>query len=134
MKYLLATLIFLPALANSQALNPTVTQKNIFSTICKAGWTKTVRPPVVFTDAVKYKLLAAANIPRVNSSLYELDHQVPLELGGAPRDLINLHLQRWAGPNNAHVKDALENSYRQKVCAGSMSLADARTFFISYKY
>jgi len=34
------------------ALNPDVTQATIRSTICRRGWTKTVRPPTSFTSAL----------------------------------------------------------------------------------
>ena len=34
-------------------LNPDVTQANIRSTICRHGWTATIRPPVDYTNALK---------------------------------------------------------------------------------
>ena len=36
-------------------LNPNVTQATIGSTICVPGWTRTVRPPVEYTNALKAK-------------------------------------------------------------------------------
>src|SRR5436190_19305058 len=33
--------------------NPDVTQETIGETICKGGWTKTVRPPTEYTNALK---------------------------------------------------------------------------------
>src|SRR5689334_25445356 len=36
-------------------LNPAVVQSNIASTICRHGWTKTIRPPVAYTNALKAK-------------------------------------------------------------------------------
>jgi len=36
-------------------LNPDVTQGNIRSTVCKSGWTTTIRPPVSYTNALKAK-------------------------------------------------------------------------------
>jgi hypothetical protein len=35
------------------ALNPKVRQSTIKKTICKSGWTKTIRPPVSYTNALK---------------------------------------------------------------------------------
>ena len=35
------------------ALNPAVTQATIGSTICVPGYTKTIRPPVSYTDALR---------------------------------------------------------------------------------
>jgi hypothetical protein len=42
------------------------------------------------------------------ASELELDHIVPLALGGLPRKLSNLELQPWAGEHGATRKDALE--------------------------
>jgi len=36
-------------------LNPDVTQANIRSTICHHGWTETIRPPVSYTNELKWK-------------------------------------------------------------------------------
>ncbi len=107
------------------AINPDVTQDNTATTICKSGWTKTVRPPVEYTDALKQKLLGS-KYSRSNMKLYELDHCIPLELGGDARSTENLWLQPWAGKCGAHAKDKLENSLKRDVCAGRISLADAR--------
>ena len=41
------------------AVNPTVTQDNIGSNICVRGWTKTVRPVVEYTQAVKRQQMIA---------------------------------------------------------------------------
>jgi hypothetical protein len=57
---------------------------------------------------------------------YELDHLVSLELGGAPLDLTNLWPEKWDGPDNAHMKDAVENYLHDQVCRGAMQLADAQ--------
>ena len=57
---------------------------------------------------------------------YELDHIVPLELGGAPDDSKNLQLQpRW-GECNADDKDRLEAELGRQVCAGDMTLVEAQ--------
>jgi hypothetical protein len=53
---------------------------------------------------------------RVNPRDYELDHIVPLDLGGAPLDLRNLMLQPWAVACNAHMK----------VCADDLTLKGAQ--------
>jgi len=45
------------------ATNPAVTQGTIHETICKAGWTATVRPPVAVTDAIKAQSARAYGIP-----------------------------------------------------------------------
>ena len=107
------------------AVNSTITQDNIRNTICKSGWTKTIRPPVEYTNGLKRKLLGN-NYSIANMKLYELDHCVPLELGGAPRDPQNLWLQPWNGACGAHDKDKIENQLREQVCAGKITLVTAQ--------
>jgi hypothetical protein len=36
-------------------LNPDVTQANIDTTICRHGWTRTIRPPTSYTNELKRK-------------------------------------------------------------------------------
>lgn len=110
----------------AQSTNDAVTQQNIRSTICVSGWTKTVRPPTAFTNKLKRQEMTAAKIPLDQASKYELDHQIPLALGGAPRDPKNLHLQLWIGPDGAHAKDAEERRMQLEVCAGKITLTHAR--------
>jgi hypothetical protein len=69
-----------------------VTQANIDQTICVSGYTTTVRPPESVTEAVKVRAMAAYGLAGLGS--YELDHLIPLELGGAPADIRNL----WPEP------------------------------------
>jgi hypothetical protein len=116
--------------------NPDVTQSTIGSTICVSGWTATVRPPSSYTTNLKNQQkidYGEASIP--NSELEE-DHLVPLELGGAPRDPLNL----WPEPRSsagardgqaAEDKDTVENSLKRQVCAGTISLSTARSRIIS---
>lgn len=58
-------------------------------------------------------------------SSYELDHLVPLELGGAS-SVANLWPEPWAGRRGAHRKDGLENDLNRDVCSGSLSLGSAQ--------
>lgn len=118
------SLILVAALA--LPLNPDVTPQTIDQTICVPGWTKTVRPPVSFTNKVKKGLMAKAGIPWSKARNYELDHILSLELGGLPRDPRNLQLQPWAGPAGAHAKDAVENWLHKQVCLGNIPLAAAQ--------
>lgn len=104
-----------------------VTQATIGRTICVPGWTATVRPSVSFTQGVKLKLLNDAGLDRTRALDYELDHFVPLALGGHPRSLHNLWLQRWDGEWSAKLKDRLERKLHVMVCAGQLKLLTART-------
>jgi len=54
---------------------------------------------------------------------YELDHLVPLELGGAPSAVANL----WPEPIRlAERKDVRENLLHDEVCAGRLVLSVAQ--------
>lgn len=111
------------------AVNPDVTPATIGATICVAGWTRTVRPPVSYTNALKRRQIAEYGYADTNPADYEEDHLIPLELGGAPRDPRNLWPEpRYdAGGGTAAGKDEVENALKRKVCAGLMPLAAART-------
>jgi hypothetical protein len=104
-----------------------VTQANIRSTICVPGWTATVRPSTSYTQGLKKIMLARAGRSGDDAAKYELDHFIPLAIGGHPRSEDNLWLQRWDGAWNARVKDRLERKLQVMVCAGEITLHDART-------
>jgi hypothetical protein len=57
---------------------------------------------------------------------YELDHIVPLNLGGAPLNRRNFQLPPWRGACNARMKDELEAELSRAVCEGDVSLIDAQ--------
>jgi hypothetical protein len=103
-------------------LNPAVTQANIASTVCRHGWTRTVRPPVSYTNGLKAKGLRQYRL-RGPPSAFQEDHLISLELGGDPTDPRNL----WPEPYpRAAAVDQIENDLNHQVCTGSLSLADAQ--------
>jgi hypothetical protein len=110
--------------AAALALNPAVNQTNIHQTICVPGWTKSMRPPAQELRPIKDRLMAA--IGATNAQLYQLDHMVPLELGGAPLDERNFQLQLYGGECNARDKDRLEFELSRLVCAGELTLDAAQ--------
>jgi hypothetical protein len=101
------------------ALNPRVTQANIGRTICKRGWTASVRPPERVTEPEKLASMAAYGDRRPTAD-YEFDHFVPLELGGATNDPRNLWPESGASPN---PKDTVESALNRRVCDRQMTLA-----------
>ena len=104
------------------AVSPAVTQADISSTICRVGYTETVRPSESVTEPEKETSLGAYG-DSGPLHIYEYDHLVPLELGGAVNDPRNL----WPEPGGApNPKDELENRLREMVCAGEMPLAVAQ--------
>ena len=63
--------------------------------------------------------------PRPYGRALEIDHIVPLELGGS-NDLANLFPERAAPRLGYHVKDVLENRLHALVCSGAMQLRAAQ--------
>jgi hypothetical protein len=102
------------------AIDPAVTQANIGSTICRAGYTTSVRPPEAQTGAFKWNQAEPAYGQYDVSG--ELDHLVPLELGGA-NDARNLWVEAGPIPN---PKDSVENALNQAVCSGRITLRAAQ--------
>jgi hypothetical protein len=91
--------------------------------VCHGGSTRQYRHTTSAEkkkDCTMYGLIACPH-----EGTLELDHLIPLELGGA--DVIaNL----WPQPANPkpgfHEKDVLENYLHDQVCAGKMALIDAQ--------
>jgi hypothetical protein len=103
-------------------LNPDVTQANIRSTICRHGWTDTIRPPTSYTNALKRKQMRQYR-ERGSLSDYQEDHLISLELGGSPTDPRNL----WPEPYpRAREVDQIENELNAEVCSGQLTLAEAQ--------
>jgi hypothetical protein len=100
-------------------INPAVTQAAIQNTICAVGWTKTVRPSYSMTNRIKIEKLRQAGLTEADKSRYELDHLIPLALGGATSDLGNLALDPWS---EATKKDVVEVCLSAMVCEGKIPL------------
>lgn len=110
------------------APNPAVTQGTIRATICRSGWTATIRPATGYTDSLKARQMAVYGLGGAATG-YEEDHRIPLEVGGNPADPANLWPEPWAGQYGAHAKDAVENRVHREVCAGTLTLAAGRAIF-----
>jgi hypothetical protein len=57
---------------------------------------------------------------------YEIDHLIPLGIGGADKRENLWPESRDTKPWNANVKDRLENYLHVEICAGHMPIADAQ--------
>ena len=103
-----------------------VTQANIGRTICRSGWTASIRPPESYTEPIKLRQMAEYGYyGGRNPHNYEEDHLIPLELGGAPRAVRNL----WPEYDAGHVpnpKDKVENALKRAVCAHRVTLRKAQ--------
>jgi hypothetical protein len=110
------------------AVNASVTQSDISSTICASGYTSSIRPPENVTAPEKVGSAAAYGYTGP-FHIAEYDHLVPLELGGDPNDPANL----WVEPNDRpdatdtyNSKDVLESRLNDLVCSGRMTLVAAQ--------
>ena len=112
------------------AINSDVNQNNIKDNICKANWTSTIRPPVSYTNKLKFSQMSKdyKNLVQIFGSdptKYEEDHLISLQLGGSPTDPKNLWPQPYDG-NNARKKDVVETKLKILVCSGKIRLSVAQ--------
>lgn len=105
------------------AIDPRVTQADLDRTICRRGYSASVRPSESITEPEKRASLRAYGDHRPLHD-YEYDHLVSLELGGAPNDARNLWPEPGASPN---PKDRLEDRLHALVCSHRITLAAARS-------
>jgi hypothetical protein len=111
------------AAAETIPLNPAVTPSTLQSTICVKGWTTSIRPPVSYTNRIKKQRMADMGLPLELIGDFQLDHKLPLSLGGSPDDPRNLVLQ---DQDEAEEKDAVERCLPAAVCAGAVDLNQAQ--------
>ena len=103
-------------------LNPDVTQPTIGQTICKSGWTRTIRPPVSYTNELKIRQMREYGVGGSPSDFQE-DHLISLEMGGHPTDPRNL----WPEPYpHASDVDRIENEINDEICSGKITLAEGQ--------
>ncbi len=86
------------------ATNPAVTPDDLATTICRSGWSKSVRPPVAYTGTLKRTQIREYGYEDRDASHYQEDHLIPLSIGGAPRDPANL----WPEPLTVTLPDGTE--------------------------
>jgi hypothetical protein len=91
--------------------------------VCTPGWAS--RHRAVATTQYR-EVYAAYGIPYPEpSGTYELDHLIPLEIGGDNANA-NLWPEPAAPTPGFHQKDQLENALHNLICAGSLSLLGAQ--------
>lgn len=112
------------------ATSPDVTQASIGTTICKSGYTSTIRPPVSVTGPEKQANAASYGF---TGSMHdaEYDHLISLELGGDPNDPRNIWVEppspgHRPGSGVFNPKDTVENHLHTAVCDGTVTLAAAQ--------
>lgn len=118
------------------ATDAKVTQANIQDTICKDGYTKTVRN---VTEAEKKMVMERYGLPLSDLSKLEIDHFVSLELGGS-NYVTNLWPQYYEPSKGqkdylgAREKDVVETNLAHRVCKGEIKLKMAVEIISSHKW
>ena len=92
--------------------------------ICVSGYTTRVRDSSSATKSKVEKEYNQVYNPK-NPRAYEIDHLIPLELGGS-NDTANLWVEPGAGAQSYHAKDVLENKMHALMCAGLLPLSRAQ--------
>ncbi len=107
------------------AVDPGVTQSNLAQTICRSGYSSSVRAPAAETD--KAKKVSLTQYGEQSTKTTEYDHLISLELGGT-----NATSNLWPEPNAAaatgttNPKDSVENKMHTAICSGTITLVDAQ--------
>ncbi len=117
----------LPAIPPTARPNPNLTPGDVFAgvgaaQICVKGYSSKVRD--VSTEE-KDQVYAEYGIFHHAAGEYEVDHLVPLELGGS-NDIKNLWPEPALPTPGFHQKDVLENTLHDLLCAGRIPLATAQ--------
>jgi hypothetical protein len=105
-----------------------ITDDTINRTICNPNWsTRTIRPPKAETDQLKTAAMLAYDVPPAQRRNTELDHDVPLWLGGS-NDVTNLWPQVSDIPGGGfrNTKDDVEGRLHTAVCAHRVTLRAAQ--------
>jgi hypothetical protein len=122
-------------LLNSLELTPGAVRTISKKEVCEGGSTKQFRHT---TESMKKHVYALYGVdksetlgseegmgPKPKPPLYEIDHLISLELGGADEEK-NLWPQPYYAHPGAHEKDAVENYLHREVCAGKIELQEAQ--------
>lgn len=105
--------------------DPRVTPDRIASTICRRGYAASVRPPKEVTNRIKIRVVHRYGLDGTPFAAIELDHLVPLSLGGASTER-NLWPELRAGRRGAVDKDDVEVRLHDEVCRGRLGLRAAQ--------
>ena len=100
------------------AVTPLVTQANIQESVCTAGYTNSIRPPVSYTQA--WEKANGGGLDTV------VDHITPLCAGGDPTNTANYQLQLKA---DSYRKDTTEKLVCKLLCNGTLTLKQAQGMF-----
>src|SRR5208282_1087672 len=88
--------------------------------LAHVGYTKSVRN---VPESEKERVFAEYGITHHSPGEYEVDHLIPLELGGS-NDIKNLWPEPYHGAWNAHIKDRLEDKLHAMVKSHQIDLGE----------
>ncbi|MBA2680272.1 MAG: HNH endonuclease [Ktedonobacteraceae bacterium] len=114
-------------LAQGALPDPICTPGSVFagvtaSEVCTPGYSKSVRN---VPTSVKNQVYASYGIMTHSPGEYEIDHHIPLELGGS-NEVTNLWPEPASPAPGFHEKDKVENYLHAQVCSGAMALDEAQ--------
>lgn len=115
----------LPPPETPGAIDPAVTQANIDDTVCRPGYSRSARPAYAITGPLKRRMMNT-QYPDEAMADYELDHLIPISIGGAPLDRRDLWLQPRRGEANAEDKNVLAYVLWRLVCTHQVPLQTAQ--------
>ena len=96
--------------------------------VCVAGYSSSVRDVSSGERSQVYAEYGIVDMPGAD----EVDHYIPLELGGS-NDIANLWPEPYEAPG-AHEKDRVENYLHDQVCSGALALGDAQQMILGDWY
>lgn len=111
------------------ATDPEVNESNIKESICRVthfSWEEGHMPPPSFLESIKKEQLKLYGYTDGSVKHYQMDHLIPLSLGGHPTDPKNIWPQLLITKWSARRKDYLEEILHDKVCKGELKLQDAQ--------
>src|SRR3954469_16898888 len=101
---------------------PGVAATTDVSKICTPGYTERVRD---VSESTKNAVYREYGIRRRSRGQYEIDHLIPLELGGS-NSIRNLFAEAALPKPGFHQKDMLENKLHALVCSGDLKIRAAQ--------
>lgn len=103
-------------------LTPGIVSDGSAEDVCRAGYARQARN---VPQSERRAVFAEYKVVPLLGERFEIDHLVPLELGGA-NSINNLWPQPMAGAWTAGEKDRLENALHRDVCTGQTPLGVAQ--------
>lgn len=122
-----ACALSVPSVSAPTMPDPRKTPGDVLTTdprvICAPGYAQAVR---TVSEALRAQVFQSYGVVNPPPGKYQIDHLIPLELGGS-RGLRNLWPQSYGTPGvNATVKDRLEARLHKLACEGAISFDTAR--------